>query len=117
MNERTRLFLSGCIAGAVNGLFGAGGGMLLVPLLTGFVHMDEQKVFPSSVSIILPISLISLLIGSMGSGLPMAQALPYLLGGAAGGIFAGIWDNKIPVKWLHRILGIFILWGGYRYLC
>ena len=25
--------------------------------------------------------------------------------------------SQIPAKWLHRGLGIFILWGGIRYLC
>ena len=41
----------------------------------------------------------------------------YLAGSAAGGLLAGIFGKKIPVLWLHRILGIFILWGGIRNLC
>ena len=41
----------------------------------------------------------------------------YLAGSAAGGFLAGIFGKKIPVLWLHRILGIFILWGGIRNLC
>ena len=48
---------------------------------------------------------------------PWQDALPYLFGSAVGGWAAGMWGRKIPVKWLHRGLGILILWGGYRYLC
>ena len=40
-----------------------------------------------------------------------------ILGSMAGGLLAGWTGNRIPVKWLHRILGILIIWGGIRYLC
>ena len=109
--------VAGLAAGAVNGLFGAGGGMLLVPLLTKLTQIPEDQVFPSSVSIILPICLVSLLMHSQGNGLPVTEAWPYLLGSIGGGILAGMIGHRIPVLWLHRILGILILWGGIRYLC
>ena len=117
MKNNVKTAIAGAIAGAINGLFGAGGGMVLVPLLTALTDIDEEEVFPSSVSIILPICFVSLSIYATAGPIPWADAFPYLLGGLAGGIAAGITGNKIPVKWLHRILGIIILWGGYRYLC
>ena len=40
-----------------------------------------------------------------------------LIGSGAGGILAGFFGSKIPTHWLHRLLGVLILWGGYRYLC
>jgi len=104
-------------AGAVNGLFGAGGGMVLVPLLTSLTRLEEDEVFPSSVSIILPICLVSLCFSfTEGFADPMS-VIPYLLGSAAGGVLAGFWGRKIPTLWLHRALGVLILWGGFRYLC
>lgn len=111
------LITAGACAGAVAGLFGAGGGMVLVPLLTALTDMEEQEVFPSSITIILPICIVALAFTAMKQSLPWDQALPYLIGSAVGGFFAGKWGKKIPVKWLHRGLGILILWGGYRYLC
>lgn len=116
MREQIKLGIAGAAAGAVNGLFGAGGGMVLVPLLTGLTELEEEEVFPCSVSIIFPLCLVSLTLGS-GGKLPWSDALPYLLGGLLGGILAGLTGNKIPVKWLHRALGLLILWGGVRYLC
>ncbi len=112
-----KLGVAGALAGAVNGLFGAGGGMVLVPLLQRSRQMEESEVFPSSVAIILPLCLVSLGISSLSAPIPFRQALPYLLGSIPGGILAGLWGKKIPVKWLHRGLGIMILWGGVRYLC
>ena len=46
--------------------------------------------------------------------LPLRDALPYLIGGAAGGVLAGLWFRKIPAKALHLILGGVILAGGVR---
>ena len=109
--------LAGFAAGAVTGLFGAGGGMVLVPLLSLLTDLDEDAIFPSSVSIILPICFVCLMFTAAKSGLPLKEALPYLIGSCAGGIAAGLWGKKIPVVWLHRILGALILWGGVRYLC
>lgn len=117
MTHYWKTAVAGGLAGAVNGLFGAGGGMVLVPLLTWMTDIEEEQVFPSSVSIILPICIVSLAIGSWGNGLPILEALPYLIGSIPGGIMAAVTGNRIPVKWLHRILGILILWGGVRYLC
>ena len=108
--------IAGAAAGVVNGLFGAGGGMILVPLLTKLTSLDEREIFPASISIILPMCVVTLAIQS-GNGLPWDAALPYLIGSAAGGVLAGLWGRKIPTVWLHRALGVLILWGGWRYLC
>ncbi len=109
--------ICGVCAGAVNGLFGAGGGMVLVPLLTWLTQLPDDEVFPASVSIILPICLVSLTLTMRPDTVPWDMAIPYLLGSSAGGVIAGLVAKKIPTLWLHRLLGILILWGGVRYLC
>ncbi len=109
--------LAGMTAGAVTGLFGAGGGMVLVPLLSLWGNLEEDAVFPSSVSIILPICVVSLSITAFTGTIAWSEALPYLVGSAMGGLAAGIWGKRIPTLWLHRMLGVLILIGGVRYLC
>lgn len=109
--------LAGGTAGAVAGLFGAGGGLVLVPLLRHCKDLPTKSLFPSSVAVILPICVVSILTGAIQGQLYLKEALPYLLGSTlGGGIAAGI-VRKIPVQWLHRGLGILILWGGVRNLC
>lgn len=107
----------GFAAGSVNGLLGTGGGMILVPLLTLIERENGANVFADSVAVILPICFVSLGVSPGYSSLPWKEALPYLIAGVPGGIAAAVWGKKIPVKWLHRALGILILWGGVRYLC
>lgn len=111
------IWLAGLCAGAVNGLLGTGGGMVLVPLLTRITDLEEDQIFPASVSIILPVSVVALCLSPWGEPFRWSAAVPYLLGSAAGGILCGFLGKKIPVTWLHRILGILMLWGGIRYLC
>ena len=107
---------AGAAAGVINGLFGAGGGMILVPLLRRLGRLGEEEVFPASISIIFPLCIVSVL-AQAENGLPWGAALPYLIGSTLGGVVAGLWGRKVPVLWLHRILGVLILWGGWRYLC
>lgn len=117
MRKYIGLLAAGAVAGAVNGLLGAGGGMVLIPLLQHLSSLPEDSLFPASVSIILPVCLVSLMFTDFQGMIPWSQTVPWLIGSAAGGILAARWGQKIPVFWLHRGLGILILWGGIRYLC
>lgn len=105
---------SGAGAGAANGLFGAGGGMILVPALHHLTPIEEDSLFPTSVAVIFPLCLVSLTVYGIHGNLPWQQAWPYLIGSALGGMAAGLWGRRIPTVWLHRILGILILWGGIK---
>lgn len=116
-NKKWGMVAAGAGAGLVNGMFGAGGGMVLVPLLTGLTDTEDDAVFPTSVSIILPVCLISLGFSLTTQRVDWVVTIPYLIGSCLGGIGAGWLGKKIPTKWLHRILGVLILWGGVRYLC
>ena len=111
-----KCLLAGLAAGFVNGFFGAGGGMVLVPLLIWLVGLPDKLAFSSAISIILPLCVVSLVIYGRHDMLPLSDALPYLLGGAGGGVLAGLWFQKVPAKWLHLALGELILLGGVRLL-
>ena len=111
-----KCLLAGLAAGFVNGFFGAGGGMVLVPLLIWLVGLPDKLAFSSAISIILPLCIVSLVIYARHDMLPLSDALPYLLGGAGGGVLAGLWFQKVPAKWLHLALGALILLGGVRLL-
>ena len=104
MTDRMKYALSGAAAGAVNGLFGGGGGMVLAPALT------------TCVAAILPLCLLSAAISLWRQPLDWMQALPYLLGGLGGGFVGGRLFQKVSNLWLRRIFACFLLYGGVRYL-
>ena len=115
MSGKILLSIAGAAAGAVNGLFSAGGGLVLVPMLGNKVGLSENERFPASIAIIAPVCITSLLISGQWQ-ISFGELLPYLLGSAVGGVGAGLWGKKIPTVWLHRFLGGIILWGGFRFL-
>lgn len=114
--QTIRYLASGAAAGFVNGFFGAGGGMVLVPLLVHLGGLADKKAFSSAVSIILPLCLVSIVVYGMHGALPIHDAIPYLIGGAAGGVIAGLTFQKVSARFLHLALGALILFGGIRLL-
>ena len=88
----------------------------LLPLLEKTTRLKQHEIFASCVCIILPICVVSAAVYLLRGGTFAAQSVPYLIGGAVGGVIAGLTLRKLPTKWLHRALGAFILWGGIRLL-
>ena len=116
MSKTFRLAVSGAITGCVNGLFGGGGGMALVPLLQGWCRVEEKRTFSNCVAIIFPFCIVSALIYLLRTRPDLSSALPYLLGGLTGGLVGGRLFPSVPTLWLRRIFGAFLLYGGVRYL-
>ena len=107
---------AGAAAGLVNGFFGGGGGMVLVPLLAGWCRLGQRKAFATSVAVILPLCALSAAIYLFRGGLDMQAALPYLLGGLAGGLLGGKLFKRLNMIWLRRGFALLILYGGIKAL-
>ena len=114
MKNGAKYAVTGALAGAANGFFGAGGGLFLVPLLVSWTKMEERHAFATSVAVILPLSVVSAAIYWMRGGLDFGTAWPYLIGGALGGVIAGCIFKKVKLLWLRRVFGLLILYGGVR---
>ena len=114
MTQRTKCLVAGALAGILNGLFGAGGGLILIPLLEHWLDMDQKHAFATSIAIILPLSVASYIIFRFQNGSVWNEALPYLLGGIIGGVVAGLIFQKLSSKWLHRMFSILLLYGGLK---
>ena len=114
MKTSQKYAVTGALAGLANGLFGAGGGLFLVPLLTRWVGLEEKRAFATSVAVVLPLSLVSLGVYALRSGLDLSAAWPYALGGALGGLLSGRLLQRVPARWLRRAFGALLLYGGVR---
>jgi len=114
LNEKGKYLLAGALAGLTNGFFGGGGGSVLVPLLTRYCKLDQRRAFATSVAVILPLCVLSAAIYFYRGGVDLADALPYLLGGAAGGWAGGKWFKGMNMVWLRRVFGLLLIYGGAR---
>lgn len=114
MNERAKYAVTGALAGAANGFFGAGGGLFLVPLLGSWCGLDEKRAFATSVAVIFPLSMLSAAVYWLHGGFDLRAAWPYLAGGAVGGWLAGRVLGRVKTLWLRRAFGLLLIYGGVR---
>ncbi len=116
MTDKRKNQIAGAAGGAINGLFGGGGGMVVLPLLTKWRRLEARSAFATCVAVIFPMCCVStaVYLWQVRPALPLV--LPYLLGGAAGGVLGGMTFEKVPVRILKIIFGLFLLYGGVRYL-
>ena len=89
MEKKTKYRLSGVVAGLTNGIFGGGGGIPLLVLLTKWAGVGEKKAFATCVAVIFPMCAVSAALWYWRAELSLTAALPYLLGGFAGGLVGG----------------------------
>ena len=75
-----RSAVSGAAAGAANGLFGGGGGSVLVPLLTRFCGLEQRQAFSTSLAVILPLCVLSAAVYLVRGGLDLAALTGFYLG-------------------------------------
>ena len=116
MTDRRKHQLAGAAGGLINGLFGGGGGMVLLPLLTKWSRLEARAAFATCVAAIFPMCCVSAAVAVWTVRPGWALLWPYLLGGAVGGLIGGLTYQKIPVRLLKSIFGAFLLYGGVRYL-
>ena len=115
MDEKWRGRVAGAAAGLANGLFGGGGGMVFIPVMSRS-SLKGQSLYATCVAVIFPICAVSAAIYLWRADLSLKTALPYLLGGLAGGILGGKLYGKVSAKWLKRLFAAFLFYGGVRYL-
>ena len=114
MRPTEKYVVAGILAGILNGLFGAGGGLILVPLLTGWIGLEQKRAFATSVAIILPLSIVSYTLFCLQGGNVWEEALPYLLGGVIGGLISAKLFQNVSVRWLHRLFALLLFYGGVK---
>ena len=88
-----KLAAAGCAVGAVNGVFGGGGGMIVVPLLTGVGKKPPLVAHATAILVILPVCIASAAVylanGWFDAELFVAVSIGMLAGGIAGAKLLG----------------------------
>lgn len=112
--NKVKLLSIGIITGFINGLFGSGGGTIVVPALIFLLGMDDHKAHATAISIILPLSIISTIIYLSNKSIQLKIALPIAIGGVIGSFIGAKTLNKIPINILRKIFGSIIIYTAIR---
>jgi uncharacterized membrane protein YfcA len=107
--------LGGAATGFLNGLLGAGGGIVAVPSLKA-AGTKGNKAHACSIAVIVPLSAFSAALYLINGSVKLIDALPFVPWGVIGAVLGALVLKKIPSKWLKRIFGVFVLWAGVRLL-
>lgn len=107
--------IGGFLAGLTNGLLGAGGGMIIVPLLkkSGIPAVNSHA---TSVAIIFPICMLSSILYLTRGSVTLDQAFPYLPWMIIGSLFGAWLLPKINQNLLRRVFGGLMVWAAVRML-
>jgi len=116
MERRWPARIAGGAAGLANGLFGGGGGMIFLPILSRWGDLSQRKLYATCVGVIFPVCLISSGVYLFREGFALSQALPYLAGGLVGGTLGGRLYGKVPTKFLKWLFAAFLFYAGVKYL-
>ena len=112
---KTKQSITGLAIGFVAGLFGAGGGALLILVLNKLFGLEQHKAHATTVGIILPIAVVSTAIylypQVTGTGDPInwLSVLYVSAGGVTGGYLGAKYFKKLSGKTLHKIFGAFMI--------
>lgn len=105
----------GVSVGLVNGVFGAGGGMIAVPLLKK-LGLNQKSAHANAVAVILPITVISAIMYLVKGSVNLSDSFAFIPTGLIGSVVATFLLKKFSNKWLQKIFAVFMIYAGVRLL-
>ncbi len=114
LKNRWKEIVIGLSVGVLNGLFGAGGGSLLVPLAERFLGMEPKSAHATTIPIILVMSAISTYFYIRKGFFDPRLWLFVSIGGLLGGFVGAKLLNKIPKRWLKTGFGVIICFTAVK---
>ena len=101
--------------GIVNGVFGAGGGMIVVPILKR-VGLNQKAAQANAIAVILPITVISAVLYLTKSYVTFSDCFVYIPTGLIGSGVATFALQKFSNKFLQKVFAAFMIYAGIRLL-
>jgi len=102
-------FLSGILGG-----MGVGGGMILIPAVRMFLHLDQQTAQSLNLFCFIPSSLCALVIHIKNKKVDFKTAVPVILTGIPFAVLGAYISSNLPSELLSRLFGGFILIFGIK---
>ncbi|MEG1964214.1 MAG: sulfite exporter TauE/SafE family protein [Clostridia bacterium] len=108
------LIFFGLFVGFLNGLFGGGGGMLLIPCFTILAKVNEKEAHATAIATILPLSIATAIIYIKNNGFDFGIGLPVGVGFLIGGILGTILLKKLSNQILQFVFYGVMIFAGVK---
>ncbi|MCX8129158.1 MAG: sulfite exporter TauE/SafE family protein [Clostridia bacterium] len=109
-----KYILIGIATGTANGLFGSGGGTIVVPAMVLLLGVEEHRAHATAISIIFPLTLISSYFYISHNYVNWGLTLNVVLGGVAGGYVGAKLLHICPSGTLRKIFAVFMILAAIR---
>ena len=110
--KKLHIILFGALIGVINGFFGGGGGMVVVPLLNKLFGLEQKKAQATALFVILPISLVSTIVYMCYNSIDFQSGWPVIVGIIFGGVIGATALNKLNNNAVKGIFIFFMFLGG-----
>lgn len=108
--------VTGIVAGLINGVFGGGGGMIVVPMLEYFLKRKTKEAHATAILIILPLSLISGLFYAAFGNIDLSVIIPVGIGVVTGGVVGAFLLSKLSSRIVVIIFSVVMAIAGIKML-
>jgi uncharacterized membrane protein YfcA len=95
------LLLVGVVGGLLSGLFGVGGGIVMVPLLTMLTGMDQRHASATSLVAIVPTSVVGAISYGVSGHVDLVGGVAIAAGGIVGSLIGTRLLRTLPLGWLR----------------
>ncbi len=109
------IFLLSVSAGLINGILGAGSGILFLLIPKLLAKTNGKDVYSFAMTCVIPVSLVSLL-SYPPSLFTIETVLPLLIPGIVGGIFGAFLQEKIHLSLLNTVFALITIYSGISML-
>lgn len=107
---------AGALTGAVNGIFGGGGGLIAVPLLSGVLGYDGKQAHATAIFIVAPVCAASAIVYIVNGYAAADVIIPTTVGTVVGGFFGAYSLSKFSSPAVDYIFIAVTLAAGVRML-
>lgn len=114
MEKPRKIYLVGIITGFLNGLLGAGGGLVLLLFLKRSLELPAHKAHATTLAVMLPLSVLSAFIYIGSTNISLEMVLPLSFGGMAGGYLGARVLKKVKPQYLGKFLGVILIFSAVR---
>lgn len=100
----------GVAAGALSGLIGIGGGIIIIPALVYFFGFEQHRASGTTLALMIPPIGILAVLEYYRKGFVDVKAAAWICAGfVIGGLIGGRYATSIPAATLQRAFGVFLL--------
>ena len=114
--KRLWLLFVGVASGLVNGFFGAGGGLIIVPMLTKLLNKNSKTIHATTLACVLSMSFSAAVVYFVKNIYDLSYIFPCLIGGIVGGVTGTFVLKKLKNKIIDLIFSLVLILAGVSML-